>query len=430
MYEERSQNMSVIEVTDRIPTEGSYDVIVAGGGVSGAAAAVAARRMGSRVLLIEKSISLGGLATIGLINLFVPMCNGRGVQIIKGMAEEFLRLSIRYGYDTIPKEWRDGEPGEGATSRYVTRFSPAIFSLALTELMKEEQVDILYDTVVSAPVMEGGHCKGLIVENKSGRQYYEGKIIIDTTGDGDILYRAGVPVVQGGNYFTMTSLGADLNSCQAALKAGDIEKVLRTYAGGNATLYGERHPENMPQFEGTNVGSVTDFIVKNHLATLERIKEDNRKERDIIMLPAMAQLRTTRTLIGDAVFSKESAYEHCETSIGAICDFDRRDYLYEVPYGALVKTGYDNLMTAGRTASAKPDYSWDVLRVIPPAIITGQAAGTAAALAVTSGRAVYDVDVAVLQEELERQNVMIHFDDSLIPADREASGERVDIGHM
>ena len=87
-------------------------------------------------------------------------------------------------------------------------------------------------------------------------------------------------------------------------------------------------------------------------------------------------------------------------------------------------------MTAGRTASAKPDYSWDVLRVIPPAIITGQAAGTAAALAVTSGRAVYDVDVAVLQEELERQNVMIHFDDSLIPADREASGERVDIGHM
>ena len=59
-----------------------YDVIVAGGGVAGVAAAVSARRMGKRTLLIEKSIGLGGLATNGLVNLFVPMCNGRGVQII------------------------------------------------------------------------------------------------------------------------------------------------------------------------------------------------------------------------------------------------------------------------------------------------------------------------------------------------------------
>ena len=61
-----------------------------------------------------------------MINLFVPMCNGRGRQIIKGMAEEFLRLSIRDGYDTIPEEWRNGEPGPGAKTRYVTRFDPNI----------------------------------------------------------------------------------------------------------------------------------------------------------------------------------------------------------------------------------------------------------------------------------------------------------------
>lgn len=419
-----------ISVTDNVPVKGEYDVIVAGGGVAGIAAAVTARRMGKNVLLIEKTIALGGLATIGLINLFVPMCNGRGVQIIKGMAEELFRLASKYGYDTIPEEWKNGEPGEGATSRYINRYSPEIFSLVLTEMMKEEGVEILYDTVVSQPVMEGGHCKGLIVENKSGREFYAGKIVVDTTGDADILYRAGVPTIQGRNFFTMSAKGISLDTCAAALEAQNIHKAIRGYGGGTASLYGDRHPEGMPHFTGTSVEDVTDFIVKNHLEMLSKIKDDNRMERDIVMLPQMAQYRTTRTLVGDSVFSVEDAYKHSDTSIGAICDFDRRDYLYEVPYGTLVKTGYDNLITAGRTASAKKDYSWDVLRVIPPAIITGQAAGAAAVLSIDSGKAIYDVDVPELQKVLEGQNVMIHFDDAWIPSDIANSGETVDIGHQ
>ena len=145
---------------------GEYDIIVAGGGVAGAAAAVAARRMGKSVLLIEKTIGLGGLATTGLINLFVPMCNGRGVQIIKGMAEEMLRLSVKYGYDTIPEEWQNGEPLNGEKTRYCTRFSAAIFTLTLTEFLKDEGVELLFDTIITEPVMDGKLCRGLIVENK------------------------------------------------------------------------------------------------------------------------------------------------------------------------------------------------------------------------------------------------------------------------
>lgn len=419
-----------IVVQEEIELRGTYDVIVAGGGVAGVAAALAARRQGKSVLLLEKAVSLGGLATIGLINFFVPMCNGRGVQIIKGMAEEFLRLSIRYGYDTIPEEWQNGDPGEGAKTRYVTRYSAAIFSLVLTDLLQKEGIDILYDTVVSKPVMRDGHCEGLILENKSGREYYEGKVIVDTTGDADVLYRAGVPTVQGGNYFTMSSFGADLKSCQAAVESGDIGRMYHGYMGGPSSLYGTGHPEGMPRFKGTNVEDVTDFIIKNHQLMLQKIKDMDRKSRDVIMLPAMAQYRTTRMIDGDSVFSMEDAYKHCETSIGAICDFDRKDYLYEIPYGTLVKTGFDNLITAGRCAGAKNDYSWDILRVIPPAIITGQAAGTAAAMAIDSGKPIYGVDVKGLQEKLEAQNVMIHFDDALIPKDQEDAGETVDIGHI
>ena len=85
-----------------------YDLIVCGGGVAGVAAAVTAANRGRSVLLIEKSNILGGLATLGRINLFVPMCNGRGKQIIFGLCEKWTRMSAKYGYDTIPAEWRDG----------------------------------------------------------------------------------------------------------------------------------------------------------------------------------------------------------------------------------------------------------------------------------------------------------------------------------
>ena len=404
-----------------MPSDSSSSVCVA--------AAVAAARGGKSVLLLEKAISLGGLATIGLINLFVPMCNGRGVQIIKGMAEEFLRLSIKDGYDTIPDEWKNGEPGEGAKTRYLTKYSPAIFSLELTELLGKEGVDILYDTVVSEPVMDGGHCRGLIVENKSGREYYEGKIIVDTTGDADVLYRAGVPTRQGGNYYTMISHATNLDLMKKAVESGDIAEAYSGLFGGRANLYGGGHPEGMPRFEGTNVNSVTDFIIKNHLDTLANVRKDDRKRHDIVMLPGMAQFRTTRCLVGDKEFDMNDAYRHCDDSIGAICDFDRKDYLFEVPFGVLVRTGYDNLITAGRTASAKPDYSWDILRVIPPAIITGQAAGIAAALSLDSGVTIYGVDIRALQRELEAQNVMLHFDDSLIP-EKEADDVHMDIGHI
>ena len=74
--------MDTVQRNDNIPVCGNYDVIVAGGGVAGVAAAVSAARLGKKVLLIEKTVALGGLATNGIINLFVPMCNGRGKQII------------------------------------------------------------------------------------------------------------------------------------------------------------------------------------------------------------------------------------------------------------------------------------------------------------------------------------------------------------
>ena len=85
------------EFVKKLTVKKTYDVIVAGGGVAGVSAAYTAAKRGKSVLLLEKSTILGGLGTLGLINLFVPMCNGRGKQIIFGLAEKWLRESALYG---------------------------------------------------------------------------------------------------------------------------------------------------------------------------------------------------------------------------------------------------------------------------------------------------------------------------------------------
>ena len=186
----------IMRIVTELECKKKYDIIVAGGGVAGVAAAITARRRGKSVLLLEKSNILGGLATLGLINYFVPMCNGRGTQIIFGLADTWFYESSKYGYDTISDDWKSGE------KRMTNRYSPYIFALQLTEQIQNEGVDLLFDCIGSEPVMEGKHCVGVITESKSGREYYEAEMVIDTTGDCDLLRRGGVPTVAGKNYYT------------------------------------------------------------------------------------------------------------------------------------------------------------------------------------------------------------------------------------
>ena len=124
---------------------------------------------------------------------------------------------------------------------------------------------------------------------------------------------------------------------------------------------------------------------------------------------------------------ESDAYRHFDDSVCAICDFDRRDFLYEVTYRVMVKTGYDNIIAAGRCTSGS-GYGWDVLRVIPVAILTGQVSGIACSQMLDSGADICGVDISALQAELERENVKIHFDDDLIPEVIESV--RVDVGEM
>lgn len=400
----------------KIVGEKTYDVFVAGAGVAGVAAALQAARCGKKVLLAEKCVTLGGMATTGHVNLFEPMCNGRGTLIMKGMVEELLQLAIRYGYDDVPADWKNGEPGQGTTNkRFVCHFSACIFALAICEELSKAGVDILFDTVVADVEATEGHIHSAIIFNKSGFSRVKAAMFVDTTGDSDLLHMLGVPTVTQGGHHTYAGWGLNLDSCKKAVEAGTVEKVCFDMVGGNASWTGKRHPEGMPLWDGTDGDNVSEYFKVNQLELLDNIRHDDRHSREVVMLPAMHQIRTTRRIVGDYTLNyEEDLYKHFDSSVGAVCDPMKRDHLFEVPYGVLVRSGFDNIITAGRSASGE-GLAWNVLRVIPQAILTGQAAGMAVSQAMDAGCAIADVAVEPLQKALADAGVMIHFDDALIP---------------
>jgi hypothetical protein len=292
-------NMDTITLTKKLTMKKEYDVIVCGGGVAGVAAAVTVAKEGHSVLILEKSNILGGLATLGLINLFVPMCNGRGKQIIFGLCEKWVRLSAEVGFDTIPEEWKNGEPKEPTNVRYIQRFSPDIFALQLTEEIVKSGADILFDCIACEPVMEGNTCKGVITESKGGTEYYGCKMLIDVTGDCDVLRHGGVPVVTGENFFTYSAKMITLDSCEKAVKEKNIYRAFIGISGGGVNLFGDNQPDNVPKWSGLSAEEVTDYLVRNQLLVLKRLKGTDRFAREITHLPLMPQFRATCRLDGD-----------------------------------------------------------------------------------------------------------------------------------
>lgn len=399
---------NVFYETMEIPIEDSFDVIVAGGGVAGVSAALAARRCGYSVLLIEKSVMLGGLATLGHIAIYLPLCDGEGRKVTGGIAEELLHLSIKYSYDNLPEYWKNGGEGDYMGGRYRTHFNVPAFVVALDELVIEEGIKIMFDTITSRPIMEDNECKGVIVENKSGRYAYLAKVVIDATGDADVMARAGAECVLGQNWLSYWAYLIDFERMNKALESNNIFDAVDLRAmGAPSTGVGY---EDIGSFDGTDARDVTSLILMGREILREEIKKYNRTDGCAVSIPGMAQFRTTRQVLGIRALKPEDKYTHIDDSIGVIADWrtNKKADLYEVPYRSLIDSKIPNIIAAGRITAAKGD-AWEITRVIPTAALTGQAAGTAAALSISSGRSLQELDVLELQQQLSDAGVLIHF---------------------
>lgn len=399
---------SIILPEKQIPVVKETDVIVVGGGLAGVAAAAAAARQGMKVTLIEKTIALGGLATMGHVCIYLPIDDGNGNKVYGGLAEELLRVCIRYSYDNLPEVWRDGpDTAPKDSERYQTNFNIPAAVLALDEFTQNEGIDVVFDTVFSEPIMEGNTVKGVVVENKSGRTAYMAKMFIDASGDSDLIYRAGAETETLPTIVSHWFHELDFNLMKRGIEEGNMFLATPLRWLGLTPSGGAGDEKEDLTCEGTTCEGVNKYIRLSRGLALDFIKKHLSPDYCMISMPTIPQFRMTRRLIGNDELKYDGEY-HIEDSIGCvIASLDKPATVYEFPYGGLITDKLSNVAAAGRMVSAS-GRGWAIMRFIPACVLTGEAAGTAAALAIKDGTDLQHVDVKKLQEVLSANGVKLH----------------------
>ena len=373
---------AIVEPSRELPVVGSYDVLVAGGGIAGVAAAVAAARNGGSVCLLERTFGLGGLATLGNVVVWLPLCDGRGRQVIAGLPEELLKLSVAdlrrdrraARFVGIPPCWRPGGgPAERKRVRYQVEFNPAAYVFALERFVVEAGVKLLYDTRVCAVQRGSGHVTHAVVENKSGRSALACRVAVDATGDADLCVLAGEKTesldtnVLAGWFYTLR---------EGELQMHPLSNAYDPLAGKNGA--------QAPFFRGDSAEHVTEFMLGARDLIRARLAEIRARHPDediqLVSPPALPCVRMTRRLVGPISLSEKHRHVWLEDTVGLTGDWRRPGPVYPVPWRALRGVENRNLLVAGRCISADTTV-WDVTRAIPTCALTGAAAGVAAALA-------------------------------------------------
>ena len=378
------------------------DVLVAGGGIAGIAAALAAARAGAKVILLEKEFVLGGLATLGLITIYLPLCDGMGRQVSFGISEELLKLSVQYGAEAdYPKAWLEGGTLQKKTDhRYMVRYNPHIFAILTEQLLRRESVRILYGTSACGVDMNGKKINAVIIENKSGRSAVRVKSVVDATGDADICKQANAEVAMfrqknllAGWYYYMSNGNLELR----LLGPADVPDEYKDGKNIPKPLVDRR-------FEGLDGIELSEMVQMSHDFILKDILEhrETDKSHTPVTIPSIPQIRMTRRIAGIYTLDDKESCKDFNDSIGMIGDWRKRGPVYEIPFRTLFGGDVYNLITAGRCISVS-DSMWDITRVIPACAVTGEAAGTAAAMTDDFK----SLDIVKLQEELQSKGVQL-----------------------
>ena len=396
--------MTVNEILHTPITE-SCDVLVCGGGFAGISAALAAARQGKQVILLEKQYILGGLGTAGLVTIYLPLCDGMGRQVSFGIAEELFRLSISMGAEArYPENWLDRHDPCNRTEkdkRFEVQYNPQLFAILAEQLLIKEGVQILYGSYAVGVSKSEDKIDAVIIEGKSGRQAISVSSVVDATGDCDIAHFAGAPTEQfkQGNilaawYYYLGQSGYHLN----LLGFSDIPDDQKTNGKQVPML-------NNHRYTGLDTRELSDMVIASHASSLNDIRKRRQKDSTVVptSIATIPQIRMTRRISGEYTLHDTEMHTYFSDSIGLVSDWRKRGPVYEVPFSTLYSKSVKNLIAAGRCTSVT-DSMWDIMRVIPCCAVTGEAAGTAAAM--TNDFAA--LDVTKLQAVLQENGVVLH----------------------
>lgn len=435
------------------------DVIVCGGGCAGVIAAIASARNGAKTILIEKSFTVGGTATNGLVGPFMTCFSPDGKeQIVKGIFDEMIWRMEKMGGAVHPSK-------TGMVSGYgcyiklrhnnVTPFHPEALKMVMLEMLEEEKVTLWLGTSILDVQKEGGNIKRVIGFDGHSLRAFEGNIFIDATGDAFVSEKAQVPCdladIQDGLqpmtlFFWIDH--ADDEKIEEYLEKDETKRYLPYHdrieaarAEGKFSinrnkigLYHMVNPGewrlNTTRMQGYDPTSAEDLsraycegmkqirFLMDFFKTLPGLENAR-----IVQSGLQVGVRESKRIRGEYILTEQDLIDNTSfPDTIALCSYpvdlhpakgaatgtsrqkEKTDVaeVYEIPYRILLPLGVNNLLTAGRCVSATHE-ALGAIRIMPAVFAMAQAAGTAAAMSLKSETGPKELDVSKLQDTLLEQ---------------------------
>ncbi|HEX9976988.1 MAG TPA: FAD-dependent oxidoreductase [Dehalococcoidales bacterium] len=447
---------TIVEPQRETPVFTEADVIVVGGGPGGIGAALAAARNGAKTILIERYAFLGGMQT----QCFNPSFAFIDAAVQGGIIQDVINRLRKVGAVTIDQTDERSRIPNGWACVW---FDPEYYKYLLDTMMQEAGIKLLYHAFGAGAVKEGNTIKGIIIESKEGRQAVLGKVVIDSTGSADIAWQSGTPCTAEGipsgpkkgrhSDYSYAFFLREVNFDRyRAFRKEHVEewgsnvvgRSLIKQAKAEGKLYGSRGAFMISAYSGTGrlwvMGPQYPLPMGHHGWLVEDLTNgeiDLRKQAwsaynllkenvpgfensHMDQTPTHLQLRDTHRIVGGYVLKYEDilkgksfddsiAVNNMSPDVfGADAEHEhtRNTLLFDIPYRCLVPQETDNLLAAGMIIST--DFiTQNAIRQCTPSICTGQAAGTAAALAVKNKISPRKLDVELLQKTLRKQGARI-----------------------
>ena len=460
--------MSEFLYKNNIPDTIESEVVVVGGGPAGLCAAVAAARGGAKVILVEKNAFCGGMATAGMVAPFMTCYDSGGDKmLIRGIFEELVERLIAVGGAIHPSKVESKTAFTSYIDKghvHVTPFKAESLKIVADEMLAEAGVRILYHTQLVDAEAEGDKVTRIIVAMKEGLASIRAKAFIDCTGDGDLAAKAGAAYIIGNAQGKMqpatmffTVGGVDVSKVDEdiaknwdnfyrkdginyrslhwrvseAREAGDwpLDRVSIGLFRGVEEDEFSINTSRVMNIDGTKSESLTEGeiagrqqvrIIFNFLKKYVPGFENSR----LILSGSTLGIRETRhikgikTLTVDQILNCEVPEDSIMLAANSVDVHGKygpksNEYItipegkcYGVPYGTMIPPVFSNLAVAGRPISADCEAA-GAIRVMPPCMGIGQAAGTAVAMAVLGGYDLRTLDVKALREKLSADGVML-----------------------